>query len=251
MNVILFDFDGTIANSLEIGFQITNRLAREFGYRQINLEEFKQLQNLSSREIVKQLKISIFKIPFLARRFNVEFGRNIEQLMLIPGIKETLLELKQRGNRLAIISTNSEKNIRLVLEAHGLLDIFDQILSSSSPFGKSRLIRKMIRQNRFSPETVFYVGDETRDIEAARKSRVAAIAVTWGFNSEKILAAQNPDFLIHNPHDLLDIASKTWQPTHQKKGWCKELFSVAFSVAIVTSLCFLSLDRSPPFLIDS
>ena len=217
MNVILFDFDGTIANSLEIGFQVTNRLAREFGYQQINLEEFKQLQNLSSREILKRLKISIFKIPFLARRFNTEFGRNIGQLMLIPGIKETLLELKQRGNRLAIVSTNSERNIRLVLEAHGLSGVFDQVLSSS-PFGKSRLIKKMIRQNRFSPETVFYVGDETRDIEAARKSRVAAIAVTWGFNSEKILAAQNPDFLIHNPHDLLDIANKTWQPTHQKKG---------------------------------
>ena len=207
MNVILFDFDGTIANSLEIALQVTNRLAEEFGYPTTSLEEFKQLKNLTSREILKQAKISVFVVPFLVRRFNAEFGQRIEQLPIVPGMKETLLELKQQGHWLAIVSTNSEKNIRAFLENQKLTDVFDQVASSSRPFGKSRLIKKILRQHQFLPETVYYVGDETRDIEAARKSRVNAIAVTWGFNSADLLAAHHPDFLLHTPQELPQLTN--------------------------------------------
>jgi phosphoglycolate phosphatase len=205
VKVILFDFDGTIANSLEIALQVTNRLAKEFGYRTTSLEEFKQLKNLTSREILKQAKISVFVVPFLVRRFNAEFGQSIQHLPIFPDIKETLLELKQQGHWLAIVSTNSEKNIRAFLETQELSDVFDQVVSSSRPFGKSRLIKKILRQNQFLPETVYYVGDETRDIEAARKSQVSAIAVTWGFNSTELLATYSPDFLLHAPQELLQI----------------------------------------------
>lgn len=207
MNVILFDFDGTIANSLEIALQVTNRLAKEFGYPITSLEEFKQLKNLTSREILKQAKISVFVVPFLVRRFNAEFGQSIQHLPIFPDIRETLLELKQQGHWLAIVSTNSEKNIRAFLKTQELSHVFDQVVSSSRPFGKSRLIKKILRQNQFHPETVYYVGDETRDIEAARKSRVRAIAVTWGFNSAEILAAYQPDFLLHAPQELLQITT--------------------------------------------
>ncbi|NDJ18175.1 HAD hydrolase-like protein [Myxacorys almedinensis A] len=215
----MFDFDGTIANSLDIAFHITNRLAKEFGYPTTSLEEFKQLKKLSSREILKQAKISVFVVPFLVKRFNAEFGQSIQQLPIFPGMRETLLELKQRGDWLGIVSTNSEKNIRSFLETQRLSDVFAQVVSSSRPFGKSRLIKKIVRQHGFASDALFYVGDETRDIEAARKSGIRAIAVTWGFNSAEALAAQQPDFLIHQPPDLLALtrpasASQTGDNRH-------------------------------------
>ncbi|MGV0028252.1 HAD-IA family hydrolase [Phormidesmis priestleyi] len=212
MNVVLFDFDGTIADSIETGIRVINRLAKEFGYQPIDLEALKRLQNLSSREIIKQTDISIFKLPFLLRRFVGEMRQEVQQIGVIPGMKEALQTLKTRGDRLGIVSTNSEENVRSFLETQQLDPLFDVVVCSGRPFGKSRLIKRILRQNQLDPRSVFYVGDETRDIEAAKKSGVRAIAVTWGFNSSQVLAAHQPDFLIQTPDQLLDILAWSVQP---------------------------------------
>ena len=206
VNVILFDFDGTIADSFETSITIINRLSSEFHLKPLVAEEIKRLQNLSSREIIKQADVSFFKLPFLIRRFRAELNREIHTLKPFPGIKETLLTLQQRGDRLGIISSNSEANVKDFLHAHGLTGLFEFIIPDARLFGKSRIIRKVIRQHCLDPKTVLYVGDETRDIEAAKKSGIKAVSVSWGFNSRQILAAHQPDFLIDRPEGLLQMA---------------------------------------------
>ncbi|KAM3115818.1 HAD-IA family hydrolase [Phormidesmis sp. 146-33] len=205
MNVVLFDFDGTIADSIETAIRVINQLAKEFGYQPIEGEDLQRLQNLSSKEIIKQTDISIFKLPFLLRRFIGEMRREVQQIEVIPGMKESLQALKARGDCLGIVSTNSEENIQSFLKIQQLDPLFDCVVCSRHPFGKSRLIKRILWQNQLDPGSTFYVGDETRDIEAAKKSGVRAIAVTWGFNSPDVLAAHQPDFLIQTPAQLLEI----------------------------------------------
>ena len=121
-----------------------------------------------------------------------------------PGIKEALIELKHQGNKLVIITSNSKENVIVFLEKQEMQEVFDFIYSGTT-FGKSKVINKFLNQNNINPQQAIYVGDETRDIEAARKSNIRAIAVSWGFNSKELLAAQNPDFLIHQPNELIDV----------------------------------------------
>lgn len=205
MKVILFDFDGTIVDSVEIGIKITNRLASEFGFLPFTEAELQRLKTLGSREALKQSKIPLFKIPFLIRRFSQELNHEIPHLNLFPGMKDTLLELKKQGHALGIVSTNSVKNIQDFLIIQDLVSTFDFIAASYTLFGKSRLIQRILRQQNLLPSQVFYVGDETRDIEAARKSGVTAIAVSWGLNAPEILNANHPDYLIHDPKELLTL----------------------------------------------
>lgn len=206
--VIIFDFDGTIADSLGVLVDISNRLAVQFGYKQTSLAELAQIQNLTSREIIKQSGISIFKVPFLLKKVKAELSSEIETLSLFPGMKEALIELHQLGNKLVIISSNSKANIIAFLEHNNLADIFYYIYSGSTIFGKDKVINRFIRQENIDIEDVIYVGDETRDIESAKKSKVIAIAVSWGFNSKEVLAKQHPDFLIKQPSELIDILKK-------------------------------------------
>lgn len=208
--VIIFDFDGTIADTLDAIVNISNRLALEFGYKQTSFAEITQLKNLNSREIIKQSGISIFKVPFLIRKVKAELNKEITEVKPIIGIKEALIELKAQGNNLLIITSNSKDNVVLFLEKNNLEYLFSSIYSGATLFGKSKIINNILKQEDINIEQVIYVGDETRDIESAKKSKIKAIAVTWGFNSKEVLTEQNPDYLIHKPHELINVI-KSWQ----------------------------------------
>ena len=207
--VIIFDFDGTLADTIDILLSITNRLSAEFGFKSATKEELAQLSNLNSWQILQYSGISIFKFPLLIRRLKAELHSEVPNIQLFPGIKEVLLELKQRGFQLGIITSNSRENVWTSLEKNGLQDTFTFIYSGST-FGKHKVINKWLRRENINPEEVVYVGDEIRDIDAAKKTGIKVIAVGWGFNSQEALAAQNPNFLIKSPQELIEIID-SWQ----------------------------------------
>lgn len=207
--VIIFDFDGTLADTIDILLSITNRLSAEFGFKSATKEELAQLSNLNSWQILQYSGISIFKFPLLIRRLKAELHSEVPHIQLFPGIKEVLLELKKRGFQLGIITSNSRQNVLGSLEKNGLQDTFTFIYSGST-FGKHKVINKWLRIENIHTEKVIYVGDEIRDIDAAKKTGIKVIAVGWGFNSPQALAAQNPNFLIERPQELIEIMN-SWQ----------------------------------------
>jgi phosphoglycolate phosphatase len=209
--VVLFDFDGTIADTYQAIANITNQLSSEFGYKPLDEEELLLLKNLSSRDIVKRTEISIFKIPFLVKRVRKELSKEIAYLKPIFTIDKTLLELKDRGYTLGIVTSNVKENVELFLAKNNLDNLFSYIYSSTSIFGKHRIISQVIRQYKLNHSEVIYIGDETRDIRAARKSQIGIIAVSWGFNSDAILAEYEPDFLVHHPEKLTQAITKYYQ----------------------------------------
>ncbi len=207
--VIIFDFDGTLADTIDILLSITNRLSAEFGFKSATKEQLAQLSNLNSWQILQYSGISIFKFPLLIRRLKAELHSEVPHIQLFPGIKEVLLELKKRGFQLGIITSNSRENVLGALEKNGLQDTFTFIYSGST-FGKHKVINKWLRIENIHTEKVVYVGDEIRDIDAAKKTGIKVIAVGWGFNSPQALAAQNPNFLIERPQELIEIMN-SWQ----------------------------------------
>lgn len=205
--VIIFDFDGTIADTVDALVSIANRLAVEFGYIQISANELTLLRNLTAREIIKYSGVSLLRIPFLVKKVKGELKTKIKELEPISGVPEALIALHNQGYRLGIITSNSQENVNEFLKCHDLDYLFEFIHSGVTIFGKTTIINNVLRQRQIKPQTVIYVGDETRDIEAAKKANIKVIGVTWGFNSPEALAKQNPDFLIHHPSELLDVAN--------------------------------------------
>ncbi|MBD2740203.1 HAD-IA family hydrolase [Coleofasciculus sp. FACHB-1120] len=203
--VIIFDFDGTIADSLDAVVNITNRLAVEFGYQPANLEDIEKIKSLSSREIIQFSGVSIFKLPFLLRKVRVRLNNQIRDLKPFPGIKETFTELKSQGNQLGIITSNSKENVTIFLKENDFIGLFDFIYSAPTIFGKHKVINSFSKKQNIQASEMVYVGDETRDIEAARKSRIKVISVSWGFNSKEVLAKHQPDFLVNKPSELLKV----------------------------------------------
>lgn len=202
IKVIIFDFDGTIADTYQAVVDITNGLSSEFGYKPLDEEALQLLKDLSSKDIVRKSEISLFKLSFLLRRVRKELGKQIQELEPISGMPEVLEELKQHNYTLGIITSNAKENVMAFLQKRKLEHLFDFVYSGATIFGKHRIINHVSKKYQFSKQEVMYVGDETRDIRSAQKSNVAVIAVTWGFNSNKILNQYQPDFLAEHPSDI-------------------------------------------------
>jgi len=216
--IIIFDFDGTIADTKEAVIQITNRLAPQFGFAPFTPVEIAQYQHLTTREIIQQSRVSWWKIPFLIQRVKQELKQELKTIQPISGIEAALEQLKAHQFQLGIITSNSEENAIQFLRQNGLLHYFNFIESSFHLLGKHKIIQRLLRQKKLSPERVIYIGDETRDIEAARKSGVKIIAVSWGFNSVTALTKGQPDALIHHPNELLCfMTAYSYQSPFQSK----------------------------------
>jgi len=212
IKVIIFDFDGTVADTFDALLTISNNLASEFGYTPTSPEEISQIKDLTTREIIRRSGVAVYKIPFLLRKVISELNSKIHVLYPVEGMKTALFELKKQGNKLGIITSNDQENVRIFLQNNGLLELFTFIYGGTRIFGKSRVINSFLHQANLCPEEVIYVGDETRDIEAAKKSNIKIIAVSWGFNSQNILKQQNPDFLIEHPQQLLEVIKLLQNP---------------------------------------
>ena len=126
------------------------------------------------------------------------------QIQAFPGWQDALIPIHEAGHTLGIVTSNSKENVESFLKLHGL-EYFDFILTIKSLWGKKRPLKKLMRRYSLSPETVFYIGDETRDIEAAKIVGISMIAVSWGFFPKETLLAHHPDYCLDSPSDLLSI----------------------------------------------
>ncbi len=208
VRIILFDFDGTIADTLDSIVKITNRLAGEFGYKKTTQEDVEYMRDMNSMQIIKTSGIPIFKVPFLLQMVKLELNHEIQNLKPIPGILEALQNLSKKDYKLGIVTSNSLENVKGFLERNEMIKLFSFIHAGSTLFGKNKVIKSFLKKEGVSPEKVIYVGDETRDIEAARKAKIKVIAVSWGFNSKTVLSKHNPDLAINNPQDLIEAIAR-------------------------------------------
>ena len=91
------------------------------------------------------------------------------------------------------------------LHEHQLNDCFHFVSASSKIWGKNRNIRHLIKSRQLNIDNMLYIGDETRDVDAAKKAGIKVAAVTWGFNSGETLKKHNPHYILNHPSELLSL----------------------------------------------
>ena len=205
---ILFDFDGTLANTLKTVVEIYNKVAPEYNCKTVELEDVSRLQAMTISHLMKEQGISHITLAILLVRVRKELHINIDHVKPFFGIEEQLQTLKRMGYQLGIMSSNSQKNVHTFLESNNMKHLFDFVHTSKNIFGKHTAIKRIISNLSLQKNDVVYVGDETRDIEACKKIGVKIAAVSWGYNLPEVLQAMQPDVLIDEPHSLANCISK-------------------------------------------
>lgn len=206
--VLIFDFDGTIADSLETIIEISSRLIDRYNHKKKIPKEkaIALMRNKKLQEIFKEFGISSIKIFFGLRKIRSELNKEIEYLKPIRGIQKVIREIKKRDFKLGILTSNSKNNVKKFLRKNNL-DLFDFIYSEASFFNKHKVINHLLKKQKLKREEIVFIGDETRDVEAAKKEKIRIIAVSWGYNSKKLLAKEKPDFLVDKPKEITKVVA--------------------------------------------
>lgn len=202
---LVFDFDGTIADTLSETRRIYNELAEDFGLRQVEPAEIAQLRHMSLKQLIAHLGIPKRRVPALISRGTGMMRGNITRLGMIAGMPEVLTEMRRHVENFGILTSNAPANVDAFLRSHGLRDLFEFISSTSKLTGKAKHLRAIRKTFSLHHEEMLYIGDELRDVKASQKAGVPVAAVTWGFNSRESLAAEKPDYLFDHPEDFLRL----------------------------------------------
>ncbi len=189
--LVIFDFDGTLADSAEWTFGKLNEIGKRFGLRHVTPEEIEMLRGRSNRDVISYLGVPLWKLPAIAAELRREMAAEAAAIPLFPGIVEMLTALRGADVRTAIVSSNAEQNIRRILGPQNAA-LIDDFACGASLFGKARKLRTVVKRSGIAPAQTLFVGDETRDIEAAREAGVASGAVLWGYATSDILRAESP-----------------------------------------------------------
>lgn len=202
---VIFDFDGTLADSLPFLLSCLGELARTHGFRQPASEEWPQLRAASLNGLLDSLGIPLWRVPRIARHYRRLLAQRGDQVAPFAEIPQALDRLQTSGLQLGLATSNSAAAVHQVLPQAGHL--FPDGEFDIPLLGKARRLARLIRRQGVAPADALYVGDELRDLQAARRAGLGCAAVAWGYGCPATLRAQRPDFFFEQPAELLRLTS--------------------------------------------
>jgi phosphoglycolate phosphatase-like HAD superfamily hydrolase len=210
MKAIIFDFDGTLADSLLLGLEGVNQLAERFSYPVF--EDTEYIRAKGAKQIIKEdLGLRWYQFPFYLRALKKELLPHLPKLTLNEGIEEMVQDLKDHA-RLFVLTSNIRPSVEFIIDRYKI-DVFEGVYAGTSLFKKHRKLKRLLRKHKIQPEEAVYVGDEVRDVVACRRIGMPIISVTWGFNSANALAEVGPNHLAHSPAELHTILKEEYLST--------------------------------------
>lgn len=197
----VFDFDGTLADTFPFFLASFGELARVHGFRPLDRGNLDALRRLDARQLMRHVGLPAWKVPLVAMDFRRLMAARTAQIALFDGMPALLRDLADAGVELAVLSSNSRENVQAVL-GPALGGLVRHLDCGVSLLGKKRKLRALLSRTGFAPDRTVCIGDEIRDIEAARAVQAAAAAVGWGYTLPDALAAHRPDTLAHTVAQL-------------------------------------------------
>jgi phosphoglycolate phosphatase len=206
MSLILFDFDGVLADSLADMILFAQEVCDELGVEHTVVQtDLTDLEVMSFATFGRACKTPEVLVDEFVRMCTGKFAQK-NPLAIFNGLGEVLKKLAE-SHTLAVVTGNTEAVVRTFLQEHGLEGCIKATYGVDMPGSKVEKIYLAMSQLAPDGEVVFMVGDSLSDLRAAREAGVRSIAVSWGHQSVERLVEADPDHLVYAPEELIEITN--------------------------------------------
>ena len=200
IRLVIFDFDGTLADSFPWFLDVFDAVAERFDFRKLDRSNIEALRHLDARELMRRHGVPLWKVPMIAAHARTLQGKDLHRIKLFDGMAAVLDHLAGQGVEIAVVTSNARANVEAVLGPS--VQRVGHLACGSSLFGKVAKFRTVMRAAGVRPEETLAIGDEVRDIDAAGACGIVAGAVTWGYAAPARLATERPDHLFRTPAEI-------------------------------------------------
>ncbi len=198
---VIFDFDGTLANTMDLVMSIYNEHAESFGSLTVDKSELTELRRLGYKKAMKAKKIRWSMLPRMVLFLSKEMKLRMDEVPPYPGVVEMLKKLQEKGVSIGVLTSNNAQLVQDFFKSNNF-PLFDFIVSEKTLFGKEKALKKIMKRHDLNKDDVIYVGDEPRDVVSCNKAGVKIYGVAWGFAGEEGLEATPPDKLVYSSDEL-------------------------------------------------
>lgn len=212
MKAILFDLDGTLADTHGLIMQCYEYTIETHLGRPMRREIWERLVGLPLDDTLTavcafyDVELTPTLLNDLRQTYRAHMRANCDDVRAFPGIVEMLNALRERGLRMAIVTTKFRHMAVRHLETAGLADYFEFIVPGDEvthPKPDAEPFLRALELLGLPPEHVAHVGDSSHDITGAKAAGIYAIAALWGTDNKDALLSANPDLIINAPLELV------------------------------------------------
>ncbi len=208
-DVLVFDMDGTILNTLEDLWNCTNYALRAHQMPERTLEEVRHFVGNGIQKLIEratpdgttteenELVLSTFKLYY--KEHCADTTRPYE------GITETIREARRRGYRTAVV-TNKADFAAQELAKEYFPELFDLVVGEKAGIKKKPApdtVERVLDTLGIDKKRAVYIGDSEVDCQTAHNAEVDLIAVKWGFREEEILIENGAEIIVSTPKEIL------------------------------------------------
>jgi phosphoglycolate phosphatase len=208
MALIIFDYDGVLADTLDDLIQFGQEACTQLGiHHVVTKDDLSNLEVMSFATYGRACEVPEHLIDEFVKICLNLFAEKETPPAIFAGLEEVIRHFSAK-HKIAIVTTNSSKNVHAFLVKHRLDSLVHAVYGVDTPGSKAHKIS--LARERFveNGEAVFMIGDALSDVRAAKEAGVISIAVTWGHQSLETLLRGNPDYVINSPHDLIQAIER-------------------------------------------
>lgn len=215
MATIVFDFDGTIADTFPVVLDIFHKVSRQ--KRPLTETEAGIVRRVALRQVkgrtaiihhANQIHIAWWRVPFLFFACQLLLKTRMRDVQIFPGLHKVITELHKEGHILLVVSSNTTRNIDIFLKKEHLRAYFSTVYGGVRSGKKPEALRLLKERGKLTGENSWLIGDEERDIAAAHAAKLKSIAVTWGYNDVQQLKAGKPLKMVQTPEEITEIITE-------------------------------------------
>ena len=208
IRAVLFDFDGTLADSFAAITTSANHVRRSYGLSEITESTVREYVGLGSEQFMKDLLPEITIEDALNRYRDHHAGTMIANTKLFPGVTEMLATLRARGFKLAICSNKHVEFTKQLATGLGIAHYFQEILGPDdvgAPKPDPAMLLECCRRLGVSTFESVYIGDMAVDVHTAKAASIPVWLVPGGATGRENPLDAGPDRMLHSISEVADL----------------------------------------------